>query len=85
MFQTFFPLVSIVDTPSQLQPVEFLLDRELAFKDYKQLKPFQVREYVAAFFCNLLRNAIVRLLMNHSRTCKKDEGIVSDAGRGQWY
>jgi hypothetical protein len=27
----------------QQQPVEFLLDKELAFKDYKPLKPFQVR------------------------------------------
>ena len=27
----------------KLQPVEFLLDKELAFEDYKPLKPFQVR------------------------------------------
>ncbi|KRT85918.1 hypothetical protein AMK59_1905, partial [Oryctes borbonicus] len=50
---TFSVLVSTIDMPSQAQPVEFLLDRELAFTDYKQLKPFQewdstlhgVREY----------------------------------------
>ncbi|KAK9753697.1 hypothetical protein QE152_g1815 [Popillia japonica] len=40
---TFSALVSTIDMPSQAQPVEFLLDRELAFTDYKQLKPFQDR------------------------------------------
>ncbi|XP_017771380.1 PREDICTED: probable JmjC domain-containing histone demethylation protein 2C, partial [Nicrophorus vespilloides] len=50
---TFMPLVSTVDLGGQKQPVEFLLDREIAFTDYKQLKPFKewdttipgVREY----------------------------------------
>ncbi|XP_044259343.1 lysine-specific demethylase 3A [Tribolium madens] len=51
---TFSPLVSAVDVMlQQQQPVEFLLDKELAFEDYKLLKPFQewdsslagVREY----------------------------------------
>ncbi|CAH2014641.1 unnamed protein product [Acanthoscelides obtectus] len=37
---TFTALVSSVDLPNHLQPVEFLVDRELAFKDYKQLKPY---------------------------------------------
>lgn len=43
MLQTFSPLVSPVDMVLKLQPVEFLLDKELAFEDYKPLKPFQVR------------------------------------------
>ncbi|XP_022919363.2 probable JmjC domain-containing histone demethylation protein 2C isoform X1 [Onthophagus taurus] len=50
---TFLSLVSTVEIPQHTQPVEFLLDHELAFTDYKQLKPFQewdsslsgVREY----------------------------------------
>ncbi|KAF7267830.1 hypothetical protein GWI33_018957 [Rhynchophorus ferrugineus] len=37
---TFMPMVSNVDIPSNLQPVEFLLDRELTFKEYKSLKPY---------------------------------------------
>ncbi|VEN58202.1 unnamed protein product, partial [Callosobruchus maculatus] len=37
---TFTALVSSVELPHHLQPVEFLVDRELAFKDYKQLKPY---------------------------------------------
>lgn len=29
------------EIPSESEPIEFLYDRELAFKDYKSLKPFQ--------------------------------------------
>lgn len=46
--QTFSALVSTVDLSPQQQPVEFLLDRELAFTDYKQLKPFQVMLFVVS-------------------------------------
>ncbi|XP_023311015.1 probable JmjC domain-containing histone demethylation protein 2C isoform X3 [Anoplophora glabripennis] len=38
---TFSAIVSTVDIPTHLQPVEFLVDRELAFKDYKLLEPYQ--------------------------------------------
>ncbi|XP_072384175.1 uncharacterized protein [Diabrotica undecimpunctata] len=38
---TFSALVSTVNIPSHLQPIEFLVDHNLAFKDYKQLKPYQ--------------------------------------------
>nr|CAI5841521.1 unnamed protein product [Callosobruchus analis] len=37
---TFTALVSSVELAHHLQPVEFLVDRELAFKEYKQLKPY---------------------------------------------
>ncbi|XP_030757045.1 probable JmjC domain-containing histone demethylation protein 2C isoform X2 [Sitophilus oryzae] len=37
---TFMPIVSNVEIPNNLQPVEFLLDRELTFKEYKTLKPY---------------------------------------------
>nr|CAI5841519.1 unnamed protein product [Callosobruchus analis] len=39
---TFTALVSSVELAHHLQPVEFLVDRELAFKEYKQLKPYLV-------------------------------------------
>ncbi|XP_060527245.1 probable JmjC domain-containing histone demethylation protein 2C isoform X2 [Cylas formicarius] len=38
---TFMPLVSNIEIPGNLLPVEFLLDRELAFKEYRTLKPYQ--------------------------------------------
>ncbi|CAG9857722.1 unnamed protein product [Phyllotreta striolata] len=39
---TFSSLVSKLDLPGDLQPVEFLVDRTLAFEDYARLKPYQV-------------------------------------------
>jgi hypothetical protein len=40
--QSFTPLVAVVDMATNQQPLEFLLDRELAFRDYSRLQPFQV-------------------------------------------
>jgi hypothetical protein len=40
--QSFSPLVAAVDMAANQQPLEFLLDRELAFRDYSRLQPFQV-------------------------------------------
>ncbi|KAK6639116.1 hypothetical protein RUM43_007386 [Polyplax serrata] len=36
----FVALVDLVDMKTQLQPVEFLVDRELAFRDYTRIEPF---------------------------------------------
>uniref|UniRef100_A0A1Y1LQ77 [histone H3]-dimethyl-L-lysine(9) demethylase n=2 Tax=Photinus pyralis TaxID=7054 RepID=A0A1Y1LQ77_PHOPY len=38
---TFVAMVSTVDVPLHLQPIEFLFDKELAFRDYKQLKQYK--------------------------------------------
>ncbi|KAL0269954.1 UNVERIFIED_CONTAM: hypothetical protein PYX00_007525 [Menopon gallinae] len=37
---SFVALVDSVDMKTQLQPVEFLIDRELAFRDYTRIEPF---------------------------------------------
>ncbi|CAH1990409.1 unnamed protein product [Acanthoscelides obtectus] len=75
---TFTALVSSVDLPNHLQPVEFLVDRELAFKDYKQLKPYLVSStfrivcYVSLFQItddnDNIRASFV-LLMNVTKIC----------------
>ncbi|EEB18352.1 hypothetical protein Phum_PHUM511950 [Pediculus humanus corporis] len=36
----FVALVDLVNMKTQLQPVEFLVDRELAFRDYTRIEPF---------------------------------------------
>jgi hypothetical protein len=47
--QSFTPLVAVVDMATNLQPLEFLLDRELAFRDYSRLQPFQVSTLVGVY------------------------------------